>query len=89
MLLFVLGIFLSGYLMMDGNFAGMGMMEPWMFAAMLWPNVPVAVIGATIAVVLYNLLLPKINPTNINEIAPVNFRDALLRLLKRRHRVPT
>lgn len=57
-------------------------MRPWMFAAMLWPSVLVAVIAAVIGVVAYNLLLPKINPTRISEAAPVNYRDAVLRLLK-------
>lgn len=64
--LFVLGILLSGSLMMGGNLGGLSMMMgPWMFAAMLWPSVLVAVIAAAVGVTAYNLLVPKINPTNV------------------------
>lgn len=76
-------MFLSGFLTMDGNFGSMGlMMGAGMFAAMLWPTVLVAVTAAAIAVVAYGLLLPKINPMRISEAAPVDYRDAVLRLLK-------
>jgi len=80
---FLLGIFLSGSLAMTGNFGGMGMMRgPWMFAPMLWPSLIVAVILATVGVAAHKLLLPKINPWSISETAPVDYRDAVLRLLK-------
>jgi hypothetical protein len=73
-LLVVLGTFLS-------HVESMGM-GPGIFAAMLWPGVLMAVIVAGLGVVAYNLLLPKINPTKISEAAPLNYRDAVLRLLK-------
>lgn len=80
---FALAVLLSGFLMMDGNFASMWMMMgPSMFAAMLWPSVLVTITTATVGVVAYNLLLPKINPTKISETTPVDYRDAVLRLLK-------
>ena len=68
---------------MTGNFGGTGMMRgPWMFAPMLLPSLMAAVIVAGVGIVAYNLLLPKINPTSISEMAPVDYRDAVLRLLK-------
>lgn len=58
------------------------MMGTGTFAAMLWPTVLVAVTAAALVVVAYDLLLPKIDPTRISEAAPVDYRDAVLRLLK-------
>jgi uncharacterized membrane protein len=76
-------MYLSGFLIMDENFGSMSqMMGPSMFAAMLWPTILVAVTVATIVVVAYALLVPKINPTRISEAAPVDYRDAVLKLLK-------
>ncbi|MGO9644499.1 MAG: helix-turn-helix transcriptional regulator [Candidatus Bathyarchaeia archaeon] len=80
--LVAVGMFLSGFLMMDGNFGGIGMMMgSGMLAAMLWPTVLIAIAAAPI-IVGYDLLVPKISPRRISEAAPVDYRDAVLRLLK-------
>ncbi len=68
--------------MMGGNFGGMWMMGPSMFASMLWPTFLVAVIASAIGVVAYSRLFPNISQTSIGEIAPESYRDAVLRLLK-------
>lgn len=82
-ILTISGIFLSGFLMINGNFGSMGMMMgPGMFAAMLWPTVLASLAVAAIVVVTYDLLVPKISPTNMSDAAPVDYRDAVLRLLK-------
>jgi hypothetical protein len=76
-------MFLSGILMMNGNFTGMFMvMGQGMLLAMLWPSVLVALVAAAISVAVYNLLVPKIDSTKIIEVPPVNYREAVLRLLK-------
>jgi hypothetical protein len=82
-ILFVTGMFLLGILMMGGNFGGMYMaMGQGMLMAMLWPSTLVAVVAAAIGVAVYNLLVPKIDSTKITEAPPVNYREAVLRLLK-------
>lgn len=81
--LLVLGIFLLRFFMMSRNLGGRTMiMSPSMFPVMFWPSLLFTLIAVAVGIIAYNLLLPKINLTRVSEAAPVNYRDAVLRLLK-------
>lgn len=69
--------------MMSRNLGGRAMvMSPSMFPAMFWASLVFTLVAVGVGVVGYNLLLPKINPARMNETTPVDYRDAVLRLLK-------
>ncbi len=57
-------------------------MSPAMFPVMFWASLVFTLIAVAVGVIGYNLLLPKISPTRMNETSPVDYRDAVLRLLK-------
>ncbi len=69
--------------MMNRNLGGRAMITgPSMFLVMFWASLVFTLIAVAAGVIGYNLLLPKINPTRMNETAPIDYRDAVLRLLK-------
>jgi hypothetical protein len=81
--LLVLAIFPLRLFMMNWNLGGRAMIiGPSMFPVMFWASLVFTLIAVAVGVIGYNVLLPKINPTPMNERAPVDYRDAVLRLLK-------
>ena len=81
--LLVIAILFLRFYMMNRILAGRAMvMSPSMFPVMASASLVFTLIAVAVGVVGYNLLLPRINPTRMNETAPVDYRDAVLRLLK-------
>jgi len=57
-------------------------MSPSMFPAMFWASLVFPLLVVAFVLAGYRLLLPQIDRTGMNETAPTNYRDAVLRLLK-------